>query len=183
MHYGGVVFCVFLLCVLPVKLPAWDQAQIKSGIQTHKMALSDDGRYVLVADHTAFSLLVLDASTLQPIKTIEVQDSNGNPSRVNSVYTVPPRDSFIAALTDIPEIWQISYADDPPPGFEGWVHDYRVDSGENSVSEPFPIRRIKIDAPLNNLSFDPDYVLLRGFTTEGKQQFVDLDLGRPVVED
>ncbi len=172
-----------VLCFISFKTLAWNQAEIDSGIKAHKMALSADGRYVLVADRTAHSLLILDASTLQPVKSIEVQDSDGISSRVNAVYTAPPHDSFIATLRDIPEIWQISYADDPPMGFDGWVHDYRVDSGENSESEPFPVRRIKLDAPLDKLSFDQEYVLLTGMTGTGEQQVVDLDLGRVVNMD
>ena len=180
MRYTGVIICSLVLCCFSTESIAWDQAEINAGIKAHKMALSADGRYVLVADHTPHSLLVLDASTLQPIKSIEVQNSEGNRSRVNHVYTAPPRESFIATLQDMPEIWQISYADEPPVGFDGWVHDYRVDSGENSEPEPFPVRRIKVDAPLNDLTFDQEYVLLTGMTATGEQQMIDLDLGRVV---
>jgi len=178
-----VISFALVLCFISFKTLAWDQAEIDAGIKAHKMALSADGRYVLVADHTPHSLLILDAATLQPIKSIEVQNSDGISSRVNAVYTAPPHDSFIATLRDIPEIWQISYADDPPTGFDGWVHDYRVDSGENSEPEPFPVRRIKLDAPLDKLSFDQEYVLLTGMTVTGEQRVVDLDLGRAVDAD
>ena len=183
MHYTGVIVCALVLCCFSIESIAWNQAEINAGIKAHKMALSADGRYVLVADHTPHSLLVLDASTLLPIKTIEVQNNDGNSSRVNHVYTAAPRDSFIATLLDVPEIWQISYADDPPVGFGGWVHDYRVDSGENSEPEPFPVRRIKLDASLDDLSFDQEYVQLTGLTATGKQVVVDLDLGRAVDTD
>ena len=169
-----------VLCCVSFKILAWEQAEIDAGIMAHKMALSADGRYVVVTDHTPHSLLILDASTLQPVKSIEVQDSDGINSRVNAAYTAPPHDSFIVTLRDAPELWQISYADDPPTGFDGWVHDYRVDSGENSESEPFPVRRIKLDTPLDKLSFDQEYVLLTGVTVTGEQQVVDLDLGRVV---
>jgi len=162
----------------PVQLHAWDQADIDTGIDTQQMALSADGRYVLVANHLPHSLVVLNASSLKQIKSIEVKDSRGTVSRVSAVYTAAPRDSFIAALKDIPEIWQISYADDPPVGFDGWVHDYRVDSGENVKSGPFPVRRIKLDNPLGNLVFDGEYVTLTGISPEGQVQVVDLDLGR-----
>ena len=171
-----------VLCFLAVDIPAWEQVEIDAGVKAHKMALSADGRYVLVADHQPYLLLILDATTLQPVKSLDVQDSNGNRSRVNAVYTAPPWDSFIIALNDIPEIWQVSYADDPPAGFDGWVHDYRVDSGENSRPDTFPVRRIKLDAPFAGFSFGPEYVVLTGMTTEGKLQRVDLDLGRVVTQ-
>ncbi len=169
-----------MLACLPAELPAWDQAEIEAGISSHTMALSADGRYVLVANHLPHSLVVLNASSLKQIKSIEVKDSKGRVSRVSAVYTAAPRDSFIAALMDIPEIWQISYADEPPGGFDGWVHDYRVDSGENVKPGPFPVRRIKLDNPLRDLVFDEDYVTLKGVSPEGQVQVVDLDLGRTI---
>ncbi len=169
-----------VLSCLSADLSAWEQADIKDGINKQQMALSADGRYVLVANHLPHSLVVLNASSLKQIKSIEVKDSKGRVSRVSAVYTAAPRDSFIAALMDIPEIWQISYADEPPGGFDGWVHDYRVDSGENVKPGPFPVRRIKLDNPLRDLVFDEDYVTLKGVSPEGQVQVVDLDLGRTI---
>ena len=116
-------------------------AEIRAGINTRNLAVSADGRYVMVANYLPHSLVLLDAVDLKPIKLYDVKDSNGRTSRVSAVYTAPPRNSFIAALKDIPEVWEISYADDPPIGFDGWVHDYREDSGENRKPEPFPVRR------------------------------------------
>ena len=114
-------------------------AEIRAGINTRNLAVSADGRYVMVANYLPHSLVLLDASDLQPIKLYEVKDSNGTTSRVSAVYTAPPRNSFIAALKDIREVWEISYDDDPPIGFDGWVHDYRPDSGENVKPVPFPV--------------------------------------------
>ncbi|MCP4045474.1 MAG: hypothetical protein GY732_05740 [Gammaproteobacteria bacterium] len=165
-----------------MRVLAWDQAEIETGIKSHKMALSADARYVLVADHQPHSLLVLDAISLEVIYSIDVKDGAGNTSRVSAVYTAAPRDSFIAALKDIPEIWQISYLDEPPVGFDGWVHDYRVDSGENTKSGPFPVRQIKLDNPLGDLVFDEEYVTLTGVSPDGQVQVVDLDLGRTIEQ-
>jgi len=158
-------------------------AEIRAGINTRNLAVSADGRYVMVANYLPHSLVLLDAVDLKPIKLYDVKDSNGNSSRVSAVYTAPPRNSFIAALKDIPEVWQIYYGDDPPTGFTGWVHDYRPESGENLEPEPFPVRRIKVDDYLDDFFFDQDYVSIIGTSREGKGQVVDLDVRRVIVND
>ena len=158
-------------------------AEIRAGINTRNLAVSADDRYVMVANYLPHSLVLLDASDLKPIKLFEVKDSQGNTSRVSAVYTAPPRNSFIAALKDIPEVWEISYADDPPVGFSGWVHDYNPDSGENVKSEPFPFRRIQLDDYLDDFFFDQEYVSIIGASREGKAQVVDLHVRRVIVRD
>jgi len=158
-------------------------AEIRAGINTRNLAVSADDRYVMVANYLPHSLVLLDAGDLSPIKLYDVRDSDGKSSRVSAVYTAPPRNSFIAALKDIPEVWEISYAADPPPGFSGWVHDFRTDSGENVKPEPFPVRRIRVDDYLDDFFFDQQYVALIGASREGKGQVVDMDLGRVIVSD
>ena len=158
-------------------------AEIRAGINTRNLAVSADNRYVMVANYLPHSLVLLDAVDLKPIKLFEVKDNNGKTSRVSAVYTAPPRNSFIAALKDIPEVWQIYYGDDPPVGFEGWVHDYRPESGENLESEPFPVRRIVVEDYLDDFFFDQDYVSIIGASREGKGQVVDLDVRRVIVND
>jgi WD40 repeat protein len=157
-------------------------AEIRAGINTRNLAVSADGRYVMVANYLPHSLLLLDGRDLSPIKLYEVKDSSGKTSRVSAVYTAPPRNSFIAALKDIPEVWEISYADEPPAGFSSWVHDYRKDSGENVRAEPFPVRRIRVDDYLDDFFFDPDYVSLIGASREGRGQVVNMNVGRVVAD-
>lgn len=158
-------------------------AEIRAGINTRNLAVSADDRYVMVANYLPHSLVLLDATDLKPIKLIDVTDNKGNSSRVSAVYTAAPRNSFIAALKDIPEVWEISYDDDPPPGFGGWVHDYNPESGENPAPDPFPIRRIKVADYLDDFFFDQEYVTIIGASREGKGQVVDLDIRRVIVND
>ncbi len=158
-------------------------AEIRAGINTRNLAVSADDRYVMVANYLPHTLLLLDAHDLTPIKLYDVTDSNGKSSRVSAVYTAPPRDSFIAALKDIREVWQISYADDPPIVFAGWVHDYNPESGEEPEIEPFPVRRIRVDDYLDDFFFDQEYISIIGASRSGKGQVVDLDVGRVIVPD
>ena len=155
-------------------------AEVRAGINTRNLAVSHDGRYVIVANYLPHSLVVLDARDLSPLKVIEVKDSSGNTSRVSAVYTADPRISFVAALKDIPEVWEISYEDEPPPGFSGWVHDYRKDSGDAHKEEPFPVRRTEVADYLDDFFLTQEYDRIIGTSRDGTGQVVDLDLRRAV---
>ncbi|MBX9811712.1 MAG: nitrite reductase, partial [Burkholderiales bacterium] len=101
-------------------------AETRAGINTRNAAVSGDGRFVMVANYLPHTLVVLDARDLSPVRVLKVQDKNGRSSRVSAVYDAAPRRSFVAALKDIPEIWEVSYDENAPPLHEGPVHDYRM---------------------------------------------------------
>ncbi len=155
-------------------------AEIRAGINTRNIAVSGDGRYVMVANYLPHTLTLLDAEYLTPIKTIEVKDRDGHSSRVSAVYTAKPRDSFVAALKDVPEVWEISYADDPPPGFSGWEHDYNPVSGDLVKSAPFPLRITSLNTHLDDFFFNLEYDLLMGTSREGEGVVVSLDSRRVI---
>ncbi|MEN8166740.1 MAG: cytochrome D1 domain-containing protein [Pseudomonadota bacterium] len=164
-------------------------AEVRAGINTRNLAVSHDGRYVIAANYLPHTLVVLDARDLTPLKVIDVADETGRSSRVSAVYTADPRESFVAALKDIPEVWEISYMDNPPPGFSGWVHDYREDSGDVHKEEPFPVRRIQVEGYLDDFFLTQEYDRVigtsRGLDKEqqgSSGQVVDLDLKRAVAK-
>lgn len=145
------------------------------------VAVSADHRYQISAA-TAFELQVKDVGTGEVLQTRVVRDLKGNKSRISAVYTLAARESFVVALTDIADIWQISYANEPAPGFAGWVHDYRVESGENTKSEAFPVRVIHLNYPALSLFIDPHGEFLIGVSAQGMLQVIDLDLARVVAD-
>jgi DNA-binding beta-propeller fold protein YncE/cytochrome c553 len=162
-------------------------AEIRAGINTRNIAVSGDDRYVMVANYLPHTLVVLDAHDLLPIKVIDVDDGTGKTSRVSAVYTAPPRYSFIAALKDIKEVWEIPYSNKAQalPVYRGPMHDYRLDSGEEQLidKQEFPIRRIKLDNFLDDFFFDQDYVNLIGAARDGaKGQVVNLIVGFKIAE-
>jgi len=156
-------------------------AEVRAGINSRNLAVSHDGRYVAVANYLPHSLVILDARDLSPLKVIPARDHRGTSSRVSAVYTADPRDSFVVALKDIPEVWEISYQDDPPAGFAGWVHDYREDSGEGGSQERFPVRHIALPAILDDFFLTQDYEKIIGSSRDGGTQVVDLDLKRSMA--
>ena len=90
-------------------------AEMRAGINARNVAVSGDGRYVIVANYLPHTLVVLDARDLSLVKILDVADKNGKSSRVSAVYDAAPRKSFVAALKDVPEIWEISYDDQAAP--------------------------------------------------------------------
>jgi hypothetical protein len=112
-----------------------------------------------------------------------VVGDQGKESRVSAVYDAPPRHSFIAALKDIPEVWEIPYSDNPLPVYNGPMHDYRMDEGVARQTGPFPVRRIRLDDYLDDFFFDQSYRLLIGAARNAKKgQVVNLDLGRRIAD-
>ncbi|HYQ73247.1 MAG TPA: cytochrome D1 domain-containing protein, partial [Gammaproteobacteria bacterium] len=135
-------------------------AEIRVGINTRNVAVSGDGRTVMAGNYLPETLVLLDASDLSLLRVIPVVDGAGKSSRVSAVYQAEPRASFVAALKDVPEVWEIRY-DNP---------DY-------------PVRRIQLQRVLDDFFFNQDYTLLIGADrARNGGQVVDLDNGRQVAE-
>ncbi|MCA1803888.1 MAG: hypothetical protein LC646_00640, partial [Xanthomonadaceae bacterium] len=98
-------------------------------------------------------------------------------SRVSAVYDAPARHSFIAALKDIPELWELRYDADAPPVYQGFVHDFRLGEGVPAPGA-FPPRRVLLEAPLEDFLFDPDFLYVIGVTADGQVMAIDLDARR-----
>jgi mono/diheme cytochrome c family protein len=135
-------------------------AEIRVGINTRNVAVSGDGRTVLAGNYLPETLVLLDAADLSLLRVIPVADSEGKPSRVSAVYQAEPRSSFVAALKDVPEVWEIGY--DKPD---------------------FPVRKIRLQRVLDDFFFNQDYTLLIGADrAQNGGQVIDLNSGRQVAE-
>ncbi len=157
-------------------------AEIRAGINTRNAAVSSDGRYVAVGNYLPHTLVLLDARDLSPLKVMPVVDDDGKSSRVSAVYDAPPRRSFIAALKDIPEVWEIPYDPNAEPIYRGYVHDYRM---AEALAEkgPFPVRRIHLDDYLDDFFFDPGYKDIIGAARNARNgQVVSLVVGRKIAD-
>ncbi|RME34755.1 MAG: cytochrome C oxidase Cbb3 [Gammaproteobacteria bacterium] len=155
-------------------------AEVRAGINTRNLAVSSDGRHVMVANYLPHTLVLLDAAELELVQVIPVRDEAGHGSRVSAVYDAPPRKSFIAALKDLKEVWEIPYSENPP--FYGMVHDWR-DEGVPVSLPRFPIRRIGLDDYLDDFFFDPGYEHLIGSARGGHgAQVINLLVGRKIAE-
>lgn len=161
-------------------------AEVRAGINSRNIAISADGRVVAVANYLPRTLVMLDAVDLRPLKVIDALDFRGKASsRVSAVYQAPTRQSFVVALKDVPELWEVSYAENPPPIFSGLVHSYEKGMEESlpQAAEPFPIRRTELAEPLDDFFFTPDYDYLLGSSRDGGHAVVvNLDVRRQIAE-
>ncbi len=155
-------------------------ADIRVGINTRNLAVSDDGQFIIAGNTLPHTAVILSAYDLSPIKLIPVVNEAGESSRVSAVYTAAPRKSFILALKDFPEVWEIPYVEK-----EVFVHDYRYEMPEYT-GKPFSIRRIKLSNYLDDFFFNQDYTHIIGAARpEGERfpqggQVIKISSGRKV---
>ncbi len=156
-------------------------SEVRAGINTRNAAVSDDGKYVIAANSLPRTLAIFDAD-LNLIKVLDAKTLAGDQSsRVSAVYEAAPRHSFVAAMKDIPELWEISYDEKAAPILDGYVHDYKM--GE-AVAKPGFLnpRRTALEQPLDDFFFDQSYAWLMGTSRDGKGQVVNLDVRRKTSE-
>lgn len=158
--------------------------RVRAGLNSRNIAMSEDGKWLAVANYLPATLTILSTADLSVKKVIDVAGRNGTPSRVSAVYQAPQRKTFVLALKDAPEIWEIATNEDGGPYSESFVH-----SNENGMEEAlgverglFARRRIMVSAPLDDFFFSPDYRNLIGTNREAETGVVvDLDVGREIA--
>lgn len=136
-------------------------AETRVGLNTRNLAVSNDGRWVLAGNYLPGNLVLLNANDLTLVKSIPTIGADGTASRVSAVYTAPPRDSFVVALKDTKEAWELSYAGTPD----------------------FTPRRIIAQDFLDDFSFTPDYRYLLATSRKAHGgQVIDLDTGKSITD-
>ena len=161
-------------------------AEVRAGINTRNAAVSGDGKYVAVANYLPHTLVILDAE-LNLVKILPVSDKGGKQtSRVSAVYTAEPRASFVAALKDVKEVWEISYDPQAPEIAMGMVHDFKHREGAFVPGFLNPKRSI-LDDYLDDFFFTQDYSEVIGASRgsggkTGKGQVVNLDARRKIAD-
>ncbi len=165
-------------------------SEVRAAINTRNIAMSSDGKYLMVGNYLPNNVVILDTKDLSPLKVIAATDKDGNSSRVSAVYNAPPRYSFIVALKDVKEVWEIPYSDEGGVEvFKGWAHDYSVEAKAedwkvdlSKEGHQFPIRRIKTDDYLNDFFFDPEYINLIGTARNSHNgQVINLDTKKKIA--
>jgi len=159
--------------------------RVRAGLNSRNIAISSDGKWLAVANYLPHTLTILSTTDLSVVRVRKVVSVDGAESRVSAVYQAPQRDSFILALKDAPEIWEIGTTEDAGPFHDGFVHSFEKGMEEALAAETglFARRRIKIAEPLDDFFFTPDYRNLIGTNRTGdKGVVVNLDVGREIAE-
>lgn len=161
-------------------------AEVRAGLNMRNVAVSGDGQWVMAANYLPHNVVLFDMD-LKLAKVIPATSLDGrHSSRVSAVYDAAPRKSFVVALKDIPELWEISYDGNAAPIHDGLVHDYRM--GE-AIAKPgyLGVRRTLLEEPLDDFFFDQEYRHALGATRPKDQvmanaQVVNLDIRRKIAD-
>lgn len=170
-------------------------AEVRAGLNMRNVAVSGDGKWVMAANYLPHSVVLFDADlNLQKTYAATTLDGKAT-SRVSAVYDATPRNSFVVALKDIPELWEIAYDPKAAPIYDGLVHDYKM--GE-AIAKPgfLGVRRTPLEEPLDDFFFDQSYRHVLGATrpkdvsTSGPKtgdgaataQVVNLDARRKIAD-
>jgi len=161
-------------------------AEVRAGINTRNAAVSGDGKWVAVANYLPHSLVILDAD-LKLQKILPVTDKEGKTSsRVSAVYDASPRQSFVAALKDVKEVWEVSYnpkADEIPAGM---IHDFKYREG-NFIPGFLNPQRTQLDDYLDDFFFTQGYDEVMGASRNDAKtvvsgQVVNLDARKKIAD-
>ncbi len=158
--------------------------RVRAGVNSRNIAISKDGAWLAVANYLPRTLTILSTDDLSVARIFRVAARDGTPSRVSAVYQAPTRDSFVLALKDVPEIWEIATDPDAAPVHEGFVHSYEKGMVEAlpSAEGLFALRRIEVAEPIDDFFFDPSYSNLIGATRDGARGVVvNLDVRREIA--
>ena len=187
-------------------------AEIRAGINTRNLAVSCEGRYVMVANYLPHTLVLLDARELVPLAVIPVGNDRGETSRVSAVYAAPAARQLRGRAEG-----SAGGVGDPLPGSRARIgHEDRARHGRGGIGcacRPDPgihgssrgrvhtgnagrsitgirgfrpggpaIRKLPLGGILDDFFFDPSYAHLIGASREGFGQVVALDSGRRIAE-
>ena len=89
--------------------------RVRAGLNSRNIAISQwTAKWLAVANYLPATLTILSSADLGFAALHEIESKDGTPSRVSAVYTAPPRESFVLALKDVAEIWEVFYGANPP---------------------------------------------------------------------
>ena len=154
--------------------------EARAGSDTRSLAVSSDGRFVAVGNAVPAALMVLDAD-LQPVKLLAATDTaKRRTSPVSQVRSAAARRSFVAALPELREIWEVSYDPAAPEIAAGLVHDYKLREGSFVAGFLNP-RRSPLDDAIESFRLLPDGRRLAGVARGGDRgQVIHLDVRRRI---
>ncbi len=160
--------------------------EVRAGLNTRNIAVSKDGRHIAAANYLPHTLVLLSTDDLSVERIIDAKDRAGRTSRVSAVYQNPVRDSFVVALKDVPELWEIATDPKAEPVYGPFVHNRQPGMVEGLAESPgglFAHRRVTLTEPLDDFYFDPGYQHLLGSSRDGSRAVVvNLHVGRPIAE-
>jgi len=91
-------------------------AETQMAYDARDVAVSGDGKYVIGGGYWPPHFVILDAKTMEPLKVvstrgIDVDGNYVNEARVAAIYTTPNEPTFLVAVKELGQMWQVDYSD------------------------------------------------------------------------
>ena len=91
-------------------------AETQMAYDARDVAVSGDGKYVIGGGYWPPHFAILDAETMEPLKVVSTRgiDIDGNyvnEARVAAIYTTPNEPTFLVAVKELGQMWQVDYSD------------------------------------------------------------------------
>ncbi len=91
-------------------------AEVKIAYDARDVAVSGDGKYVIGGGYWPPHFAIVDAETMEPKKVVSTRGVNVDgeyveESRVAAIYTTPHEPTWIVAVKELGQLWQVDYTD------------------------------------------------------------------------
>ncbi len=91
-------------------------AETQMAYDARDIAVSGDGKYVIAGGYWPPHFVIMDAGTLEPLKVVSSRGVNVdgeyvNEARVAAIYDTPNETSWIVAIKELGQMWQVDYSD------------------------------------------------------------------------
>ncbi|MDT8385975.1 MAG: cytochrome D1 domain-containing protein [Thiogranum sp.] len=104
------------------KIDLWQQpesmlvAETQVAYDARDVAVSGDGKYVVGGGYWPPHFVIVDAVTMEPLKVVSSRGVNVdgeyvNESRVAAIYDTPNEKSWLIAMKELGQMWQVDYSD------------------------------------------------------------------------
>ena len=91
-------------------------AETQVAYDARDVAVSGDGKYIIGGGYWPPHFVIADAETMEPLKVISTRGVNVdgeyvNEARVAAIYTTPNESTFLVAVKELGQMWQVDYSD------------------------------------------------------------------------
>ncbi|MES9883052.1 MAG: cytochrome D1 domain-containing protein [Sedimenticola sp.] len=91
-------------------------ASVQVAYDARDVAVSGDGKYVIGGGYWPPHFVILDSKTMMPLKVVSARGVNVdgeyvNESRVAAIYDTPMETSWLVAMKELGQMWQVDYSD------------------------------------------------------------------------
>lgn len=91
-------------------------AETKMAYDARDISVSGDGKYVIAGGYWPPHFVIMDAETLNPLKVVSTRGYNTkgdyvDEARVAAIYTTPNESTFMVAVKELGQMWQVDYTD------------------------------------------------------------------------